>query len=103
MGNSGSKYTPPPATPMPVEDSVGARNEAAQLISQRMSHASRTANDLTGDKADDQDALTRSQVAKGDSFSAQPRPHGPAHGRRPHSAATRMSTGSMGGSTVLTG
>lgn len=96
MGNSGaSDYKPPPAEPMPIEDSVGSRHEAAALLAKRMTSASRNANDLNGTSADDEPAITRSQIAKTETFSAQPQPHGPAKRRSAASAMTR--------SAVLTG
>lgn len=104
MGNSGSSYKPPPPTPMPIEDSVGARAEAAALTAMRQSGASRTANDLNQDGASKEPAMTRSQIGKADSFTAQPRPRGPMGGKGPRGPrAPGSMTGNLGGSAVLTG
>lgn len=104
MGNSGSgasNYTPPPATPMPIEDSTAARHEAAVRVASRMSTASRVANDLDGASANDEPAITRSQIAKADTFTSQEQPRGPAGHRRRRSPAGAANA--LTASSVLTG
>lgn len=100
MGNGGaSDYKPPPAEPMPIEDDIRARHEAAAQLASRMTGASRNANDLAGASASDEPAITRSQIETGNSFSAQPQPRGPAGRRRSHGG----SVGALTRSSVLTG
>lgn len=106
MGNGGSKvepYVQPPPNPMPIEDDVALRQEAAQLTAERNSHASRTANDLLGDQADNAAAITRKQIGKAETFAPQPQPRGPA-GRRVHGRKSAGSQASgINASAVLTG
>lgn len=104
MGNGGSKAPAPvPVTPMPIEDSMGARAEAAALNAQRAAGASRNANDLTQDSANKSEAVTRSQIGKGDSLAPQPRPRGPQGGGPRGPAAGSLANGRIGDSAVITG
>lgn len=99
MGNSGSKYTPPPATPMPIEDDIKARHEAAGLLAEKSAGASRSANDLGGKDANKDEAMTRSKLGMADRLEPQPAARGP-RGPRP-SAGTVSQT--INQSAVLTG
>lgn len=105
MGNSGSsnKVEPVPATPMPIEDSIQTRKEAATMAASRMSSASRLANDLNQDTASKAEAVTRNQLAKADSFSPQAAQRGPKGGPRGPRAPGSMLGASMNSSAVLTG
>lgn len=104
MGNSGSKpYVPPPPEEMPIEDSVASRKEVATLMAEKSSGASRSANNLEQETADNAKAVTREQIAKTEAFAPQSQPRGPV-GNRPR--GPRMAPGSMvpvSGSAVLTG
>lgn len=96
MGNSGSDYTPPPPTPMPIKDDIAKQEEAAKLAAKTGELSSRAANDLNEQDANTE-AMTRSQVAKADGFAPQP----PVRGTTRIAPATRAQ--SMGASSVLTG
>jgi len=105
MGNSGGMAVPtqPPPNPAPIEDDLATKHQAAQLVADKSAGASRTANDLDGNEADKEPAITRGQLAKADTFSPQPRPRGPV-GKSPR--GPRVAPGSAGGiatSAVITG
>lgn len=90
MGNSGTPapVTTPPPNPMPIEDSIQAKSDAAAMIASKSSNASRLANDLNQEEANKEPAITRSQLAKADTFAPQPAvkgPVGPRPGRAPGS------------------
>ena len=61
-GSSRQPYTPPPVTPMPIEDSIATKQEAAKLASARESEASRSANDLNEQDASKSESVTRKQL-----------------------------------------
>jgi hypothetical protein len=106
MGNGGSKYEPPPPTPMPIEDDLLARQEASALLAQRMTTASRNANDLLGDKANKIAPVTRKQVeGPNDKFAPQPQPRGPKdyRARGPKPMAPGSLASQVNSSAVLTG
>lgn len=101
MGNSGSSQpiTTPPPSPMPTEDSIAAKSEAAALVAQRSAGASRLDHDLNQDTADKAEAITRSHLGKADALAPQAQPRGPKGPRPP-----RVAPGSsMGSSAILTG
>ena len=104
-GSSRQTYTPPPVTPMPVEDSIATKQEAAKLATDRESAASRSANDLNEADASKQDAVTRKKLGMGDKLTPQAQPRGPM-GDRPKSPRV-PSPGSMmsqmGASSIVTG
>jgi hypothetical protein len=99
-GGSGgaSAYKAPEPTPMPIEDSTAARSEVAQMVADRQSGASRTANDLGGPEANKDEAVTRKKLGMADNLAPQQQPRGPM-GRR----APRVPAGGMNASAVLTG
>lgn len=103
MGNGQAPYTPPPPVEQPIKDSVAQRHEAAKLMADMSSGASRSANDLNEQTADNAQAITRSDLSKADALAPQARPTGPAAGRvrGPKSGASMVSP--VGGSAVLTG
>lgn len=98
MGSGGSTYTPPPATPMPVEDSVAARRERAALMAERSQGASLANNQLDSGNADKQDAVTRSRLGDVETFKPQKQPRGPRK-----APGSMMPKGGMGNSAVITG
>lgn len=105
----GQSYKPVPASPMPIEDSIGNRAERAAYLSRMNGTASRAANDLDEPNANKLDAVTRADVAPSattdtSNFDRQPQPRGPrdrVSGPRPNAAG--MTRGSIGSSAVLTG
>lgn len=105
MGNSGNvpKPEPVPATPMPIEDSIQAKQEAAQMVASRNSSASRVANDLNQDSASKAEAVTRNQLAKAETFAPQPGQRGPKGGPRGPRAPGSVLGAGMSSSAVLTG
>jgi hypothetical protein len=98
MGNGGSDYTPPPPTPMPIKDDVARNEEAAKLAARTGDLSSRTANDLNEANISG-DAMTRSQVAKAETFAPQPA----VRGQTRVSVAPATRAQSMGNSSVVTG
>ena len=107
MGNSGS-YTPPPATPMPIEDSIGSRAERAALIAKQNGAASRSANDLDEPNANKADPVTRASLAQSavqnfDKLAPQSQPRGPADRVSGPRMAPAAAAGRMNTSAVVTG
>ena len=107
MGNSGSS-TPPapvPATPMPIEDSIASKREAAAISAKRAGEASLNANDLNQETANKEPAITRSQLGSVEQFGAQPQPRGPRADKSPRGpqiAASTQASG-IGAPAIITG
>lgn len=103
MGNSGSQpVTTPPPSPMPIEDSIAAKSQAAALVAQRAAGASRDDHNLNDESSSKAEAVTRGQLAKGESFQQQAQPTGPA-GPRPRSPRRVAPGSSMASSAIITG
>ena len=104
MGGGPAAYTPPPPTPVPIEDSIKARHEAAALTAKMASDASREGTDLNEDTASRAEAVTRSDLSRAETFAAQAQPRGPVT-RRPQSPRLSPASAMGGGATsaVLTG
>lgn len=104
-GSSRQTYTPPPVTPMPIEDSIATKQEAAKLASMRESDASRSANDLNEQDANKDTAITRKQLSMGEKLMPQAQPRGPMgdRPRSPRGPAPGSMMSQMGASSVVTG
>lgn len=104
-GSSRQPYTPPPVTPMPIEDSIATKQEAAKLASARESEASRLANDLNEQDASKSESVTRKQLGMTARLAPQAQPRGPMDQRpkSPRGPAPGSMMAQMGASSVLTG
>lgn len=107
MGNSGSNvqpYTPPPPTPMPIEDDIKARHEAASMLAERTATASRSANDLGQGGAERAPAITRADLGTvGNAVKEQAAFQQQGRVRGPRKQAPATVAGGISRSAVVTG
>jgi len=106
MGGGGSTpapYVPPRPNPMPIEDSIKAKHEAASRIADMTASGGRDANDLGQSGSERAPAITRSDlgsvgntIKETAAFGQQPRVRGPRN-RAPSPGA------GIGQSAVITG